>query len=110
MTSSRGNGDLTYPVALITADEAALAGGRYGLKNQEYYLRATNYYFTMTPLIFNTTYAYASSSTIGPAGELYPWGSVAYLYGVRPVINIRSDVLISHGDGTIENSFILQLA
>ena len=110
MTSSRGNGDLTYPVALITADEAALAGGRYGLKNQEYYLRATNYYFTMTPLSFNTMYAYASSSTIGPAGELYPWGSVAYLYGVRPVINIRSDVLISQGDGTIENPFILQLA
>ena len=31
-TSSRGNGDLTYPIALITADEVALAGGRYGLK------------------------------------------------------------------------------
>ena len=110
MTSSRGNGDLTYPVALITADEVALAGGRQGLKNEDYYLRTNNYYYTMTPARFIAADTLAYVYNVYPTGELNLWGSVASWYGVCPVINIRSDVLISQGDGTIQNPFILQLA
>ena len=109
-TSSRGNGDLTYAVALVTADEVALAGGREGLKNEEYYLRTNNYHFTMTPSRFNAAYAYALVYNLLPAGELDLWSRVTDSFGVRPVINLRSDVLISQGDGTSENPFILQLA
>ena len=108
-TTSRGNGDLTYPVALITADEVALAGGRQGLKNQDYYLRTNNYYFTMTPSYFYAADAYAIVYNVLPAGELYLGNYVTSSYGVRPVINIRSDILISQGDGTIENPFVLTL-
>ena len=109
-TTSRGNGDLTYPIALITADEVALAGGRQGLKNEDYYLRTNNYYFTMTPSYFNAGLAIAVVYNVRPAGELSPWNDVANSYGTRAVINIRSDVLIQEGDGTIENPFILKLA
>ena len=109
-TTSRGNGDLTYPVALITADEVALAGGRQGLKNEDYYLRTNNYYYTMTPARFIAADTLAYVYNVYPTGELNLWGSVASWYGVRPVINLRSDVLISKGDGTIQNPFILQLA
>ena len=109
-TTSRGNGDLTYPVALITADEVALAGGRQGLKNEDYYLRTNNYYFTMTPSLFEAASANAFVYRVNPTGELNQWGNVTSSYGVRAVINIRSDVLISQGDGTIENPFILNLA
>ena len=111
-TSSRGNGDLTYPVALITADEVALAGGRYGLKNEDYYLRTNNYYFTMTPSYFGDADAYARVYSVRPSGELNHWYgvTVSYSLGVRAVINLRSDVLISKGDGTVENPFILNLA
>jgi len=108
-TTSRGNGDLTYPVALITADEVALAGGRQGLKNEDYYLRTNNYYFTMTPSYFDAATAFALVYRVNPAGELKQWDYVAYPSGVRAVINLRSDVLISQGDGTIENPFILNL-
>ena len=108
-TSSRGNGDLTYPIALITADEVALAGGRQGLKNEEYYLRTNNYYFTMTPSYFDAANAIAHVYIVIPAGGLYPWSHVTSSNGVRAVINLRSDVLISKGDGTIENPFILAL-
>ena len=109
-TTSRGNGDLTYPVALITADEVALAGGRQGLKNEDYYLRTNNYYFTMTPSFFSAADAYANVYLVHPTGELSQWSLVTDSYGVRAVINIRSDVLISKGDGTVENPFILDLA
>ena len=108
-TTSRGNGDLTYPVALIMADEVALAGGHYGLKNEDYYLRTNNYYFTMTPSYFNAASAYAYVYFVYPAGVLYPWNNVTNSRGVRAVINLRSDVLISQGDGTIENPFQLTL-
>ena len=106
-TTSRGNGDLTYPVALITADEVALAGGHHGLKNEDYYLRTNNYYFTMTPTLFLAESAFAYVFYVDPAGELYQWHLVTDSYGVRAVINLRSDVLISKGDGTVENPFIL---
>ena len=106
-TTSRGNGDLTYPVALITADEVALAGGRQGLKNEDYYLRTNNYYFTMTPSYFSAAFAYAVVYFVYPSGGLYLWDNVSNSGGVRAVINLRSDVLISKGDGTSENPFIL---
>ncbi len=106
-TTSRGNGDLTYPVALITADEVALAGGRQGLKNEDYYLRTNNYYFTMTPSLFYAANAYARVYSVNPAGELYLWNGVSSSDGVRAVINLRSDVLIQEGDGTTQNPFIL---
>ena len=109
-TTSRGNADLTYPIALITADEVALAGGHQGLKNEEYYLRTNGYYFTMTPSYLYATNAYSGLYSIRPTGELHQWGDVMNFYGARPVINIRSDVLIQEGDGTSENPFILQLA
>ena len=109
-TTSRGNGDLTYPVALITADEVALAGGRQGLKNEDYYLRTNNYYFTMTPSLLDAANAHALVYYVNPTGELIHWSNVTNLSGVRAVINLRSDVLISKGDGTTQNPFELELA
>ena len=106
-TSSRGNGDLTYPIALITADEVALAGGKTHTKNEEYYLRTNNYYFTMTPSLFSSSYAVANIYYVYPMGELITTLHVGYQRSVRAVINLRSDVLISQGDGTSENPFIL---
>ena len=108
--TSRGNGDLTYPIALIMADEVALAGGKAHAKNEDYYLRTNNYYFTMTPSYFYAANAHALIYRVNPTGDLDQWCRVIALYGVRPVINIRSDVLIQEGDGTSENPFILQLA
>ena len=110
ITASRGNADLTYPVALITADEVALAGGATRLKNEDYYLKTNNYYFTMTPMQFYERNAYSFIYHVYPTGELDFLNNVASSYGTRPVINIRSDVLISQGDGTSENPFVLELA
>ena len=109
-TNTYGNSYLTYPVALITADEVALAGSGYGLKNEDYYLRTNSYFWTMTPSFFNSAVGSVYVFNVYPTGELYYGNYVANWYAVRPVINIRSDILISQGDGTSENPFILTLA
>lgn len=51
-----GNGSLTYPVGLLTDDEAYLAGGTTST-NYNYYLYTGNYYWTMSPRNFGGSYA-----------------------------------------------------
>ena len=109
-TTSRGNGDLTYPIALITADEVALAGGKTHTKNEEYYLRTNGDFWTMTPAGSDALIGDFRVYTVLMSGSLFQWYSIVNFLGIRPVINIRSDVLISQGDGTVENPFILNLA
>ena len=98
-----GNGDLTYPVGLLTTDEAALAGG-YNLSNSGYYLYTGNYYWTMSP-----SYFFGSSACVRLVGST---GHVGYSYnvlssdGVRPVINLKPNSLKS-GDGTALNPYLL---
>ena len=108
-TSSRGNAKLTYPVALITADEVALAGGKYNVKNANYYLQTNEYFWTLTPAFFASPYVHAYVWNVDYLGALNRWNSVSYLMNLRAVINIRSDVLISSGDGTIESPYQLAL-
>ena len=62
-----------------------------------------------SPSNFNATNANANVYYVNPAGELNN-GNVTNSFGVRPVINLRSDVLISKGDGTIENPYFLKLS
>ena len=109
--TTNGNGALTYPVGLLTVDEILAAGGKGDIQNTNYYLYTGQYYWTMTPSDFRSTYITAHVFQVFDTGELSQQRYVATSnYSVRPVINIRSDVLISQGDGTVENPFILNLA
>ena len=109
-TNSKGNALLTYPAALITADEIALAGGHYESKNTDFYLKSGNYYWTMSPSYFLSSKGYAYMWYVNPIGILTSGLNVISSGNVRPVINISPNVLISQGDGTIENPFQLKLA
>ena len=108
-TTSRGNGDLIYPIALITADEVALAGGKINLKNENFYLQSNHSFYTITPYFFGASSAYSFVYRLAFQGVL-EYSNVTIGGGLRPVINLRSDVLISQGDGTSENPFVLELA
>ena len=109
ITSIYGNGTLTYPIALITADEVALAGGKDNTKNENYYLHTNNSYWTMTSSFFDTTTISAVVWNVRATGVLIPWDSVTNTMGVRAVVNVRSDVLISSGDGTMDSPYQLRL-
>ena len=102
--SSQGNKALQYPIGLITADEVAYAGGVVGSSNSSYYLYTGQAYWTMSPSYFSGSNAFVF--VVGSSGWLSN-GNVDNSWGVRPVINLRSDVQISSGDGTSSNPYFV---
>ncbi len=103
--ASKGNGALTYPVGLITADEIVAAGsGKYGTSNSKYYLyNPSSWYWSLSPSYYNSnarvfyvnTYGTLDNTNVSNAG-----GAVA------PTINLTyeyTSTLI--GDGTMENPY-----
>ena len=98
---------LDYPVGLIQADEAALAGGAYRIDNTNYYLYNSVYFWTLTPSIFRNDVTRPSVWFVTPSGRFDPGITVKYNFSVRPVINIKLNVTISKGDGTALNPFVV---
>lgn len=96
------NGDLTYPIGLLTADEVAFAGGVFGPATTNYYLyeNASKYsWWTMTPDKFDkTTYL----SMVNDGGIASQSGLTSL--GVRPVITITGNLIVS-GNGTKTNPY-----
>ena len=102
---SNASAKLEYPVALITADELAMAGGVYNTSNTNYYLYNGQYQWSLSPGYFISGSSNAGVWYVGPSGSLLPWSGVTGSLGVRPVINLRADTLITKGDGTALNPF-----
>ena len=90
-TSIKGNKALDYPIGLITADEVAYAGGVYDLENKDFYLKSSSDR-TMTPFLFHS---FAGMSVVYGGGSISQDPSYAS-YGVRPVINLKSNVNITN--------------
>ena len=106
-TTTLGNGELTYPVGLLTADEVAYAGGKDGYDNREYYLATGQYYWLGSPSNFTYWSAVARGWYVYPSGYLNPWYWVSNSLGVRPVINLKADTLIKGGNGTATSPYIV---
>ena len=53
ISSSKGNGDLTYPIGLITVDELALSGYANNYLNKSAYTYSSSTYWTMSPGYFD---------------------------------------------------------
>ena len=101
--NSKGNGTLTYPVGLITADEVAMAGGKFGSSNENssYYLYTNQYYWAGSSSICN-----GSSSidlVVGDDGSLGS-GRIAVNRGVRGVVSLSSDAKLL-GNGTYNDVY-----
>ncbi len=110
--SSQGNGTLTYPIGLITADEIVYAGIIYGSKNDKSYLYNAFDYWTITSGGFYVDKEHPAKEwsdvlTVGPAGQLSSWGVNNITFGIRPVINLKSDVQFSEGIGTASNPYVV---
>ena len=108
--STLGNGKLTYPVALITSDEIAYAGGLaydYNtssyIRNTDFYLYTPSYYYwTLTP------WAFAGGGSSG--GGWYATGYLGLDFvdnsysAARAAVSLLSDA-ITGGNGTMSNPF-----
>ena len=110
-TDGNGKGVVTSKVGLVTYDEAIYAGGWYYVSglSYPYYLNSGSSYWTMSPAGFNNyynNYNYAYAWHVYSAG--YTNGtSVGGTYGVRPVLILSADTLVS-GNGTSADPYVVK--
>ena len=105
---SNTSAKLDYPIALITADEVSMAGGVYNIANNNYYLYNGQYFWTMSPSKFTSNYSLAGAWYVIPSGSLLDHGGIVDPRGIRQVINLKSNVKITKGDGTALNPFTIK--
>ena len=101
---TKGNGALTYPVGLITVDEALAGGGKGATGNSSYYLYTGQYYWTMSPCSFYDSSAYEFLERSSGAPYSY---NVDNIRGVRPVISLKADIMMT-GSGTQNDPWVVQ--
>ena len=117
-SASSGNKKLSYPIGLITADEVMLSGHAGGVFDGSYnhmksnngsYLVAGNWFWTMTPAGGFTPFGDTGwvANVFGVSGSGGIDDSRAFSTdGLRPVINVRSDVTIT-GNGTMSDPYVV---
>jgi len=115
--TSTGNGKLTYPIALMTADEVSFAGGLYGNNAQTWYYynsakgssTGSTFWWLLSPSIWDGSYArvfsVVGSSYPGYLGFNYV---VDYTHGVRPAISLKSCIKYSTGDGSAGTPYTIE--
>ena len=103
VNSSNGNGALTYPVGLLTADEVAYAGGVYNQRNYYYYLNSSIAFRLLSPCLFGSGTSEFLVKLYGEISEEYNY----YSYNLRPVISLKPGTAISSGSGTAANPYIV---
>lgn len=101
---NNGNGLLTYPVGLITADEVAYAGGVCGFPNSSFYLYTGINTWTMSPSSFYSTYAVGLH--IGFTGGLFN-ANINDSYWIRPSVSIKPGIIVTGGLGTVESPYVI---
>jgi hypothetical protein len=104
VNTSNGNGELDYPVGLLTGDEIALAGGRLWTDNSSYYLYTGQNWWAGSPYFVNIN---ATGFDVRSTGSLYDNG-VNNAYGVRPVISLSPNTSITSGEGTSTNPYVVE--
>jgi len=97
-TDCSGGSTFSASVGLITLDEYNLSGA--SSTNKTYYLVNSQYYWTLTP--YSTSNAWLVSH-YGLAKSI----DVTDTHGVRPVINVRANAVITGGNGSLSDAYIL---
>ena len=105
--SGQGNQALTYPIGLITADEAWFAGG-VSDNSSNFYLSTNQDYWTMSPFNFRASWSYYYAFVFRvTANGLLDGVTTDSSRGIRPVINLKADVQISQGSGTSTDPYVI---
>ena len=100
-----GNGALTYPVGMITAEEIAYAGGVIWQTNTSYYLYNGVYTWALSPSDFyrwdaRGFYLYSSGN--------FSAVSVTVSLGGRPVVSLKPGIALASGSGTASSPYVIQ--
>lgn len=102
VSTTYGNGDLKYPVGLLTADEFTLAGSGNKSYVSTSYLNIGVEQWSMTPYRFN--YGAASNYYVDEIGYLHS-APVDNNLGVRPAVSLKKNMIVVSGDGTVSSPY-----
>ena len=99
-----GNGDLDYPIGLITMDESLLAG-----KSTINYLSfgqsaSGEFFWSMSPGTFVGGVCKHMVIRTNTLGIIF---SVTHSYGVRPSISLKNSATISGGNGSYATPYLI---
>ena len=100
---NNGNGELDYPVGLLTFDEMLIASFGAVSNINTSFLFTGNTYWSGTPNTMSRVIAYPGADYNGLIPEL-----PALPHGVRPSISLKNGfTLTGTGDGTASNPYIV---
>lgn len=100
--SSKGNKKLTYPTAIINADEATYGGEVLKKTQTETFINKAYSYWSMTP--------YTTTKNMYPNSKgMLNMYTFTYNAGLRPMISIRPTAILISGDGTQDNPYIVEV-
>ena len=105
VSSTIGNGKLTYPVGLLTSDETMLAGGKESAPNSTYYLYTGQKYWLVSAnrWYYSSAYGFFVYSTGALSDD-----NVYNANGGRPVVSLKPGTQFSGGDGTSGDPFTVE--
>ena len=106
--TTNGNGNLTYKIGLLTADEVTFAGLSYYKNNYSTYLQentGTESWWTLSPSYFDGTAALWYIYQTGLEATTVQDDNVVML---RPAISLVSNIEISGGTGTSEDPYVIK--
>ena len=103
--NNAGNKALTHPIGLIAYDELMYAGINYRKANKYSYVSSNILYWTISPSQFYKDNGLAICTL--NYRERIMFNSVDYGRYVNPVINLKPDVKLSGGIGTLNNPYVL---
>ena len=106
------NGDLKYPIGLFSVDEYVLAGAAKTM-NAYFYLIDDDDYHNLASFEMISPSRYTGTNSVIISGNfnngIFSQSSTSNTRNVRPVINLKADVMIDSGDGTSGNPYTLKL-
>ena len=105
VNTSNGNGALTYPVAMLTGDEAVYAGGVSSTNNKEYYLYIGKTSLTMSPTYYNSQ---SGSVAVFSDRVTVDSGLSQTGYVVRPAISLAPGSEFIDGDGSVDSPYVVK--
>ena len=105
ISSDNGNGALTYPVGLLTADEIILAGVGGNNASSTFYLNTNGIYWSLSPSYFG----YFNAIEFIVNNGLIRNNTVGSSFGLRPAVSLKPGIeFLEGGDGTPLKPYIVK--
>ena len=105
VSTNNGNGALTYPVGMITAEEMAYAGAVIWQTNTSYYLYNGVHNWSFSPYDF---YSWGAGGFYLRSSGDFSGTVVTGSLGGRPVVSLKQGIAVASGSGTSSSPYVIQ--